>query len=50
MFKFLRKLKLRRKKPLALISVPEDNKYGSRIVLTKKPKNIEDLIISHIMK
>ena len=48
MFKFLRKLK--KKKPLVLISVPEDNKYGSRIVLTKKPKNIEDLIISHVIK
>ena len=48
MFKFLRRLK--KKKPLALISVPEDNRYGSRIVLTRKPKNIEDLIISHVMK
>jgi len=52
MFKFFRKLKfsrLKKKKPLVLISIP-DNKFGSKIILAKKPKNIEDLIISHINK
>ena len=36
-------------KPLVLISVPENNKNGSKIVLARKPPKIDDLIVSHIM-